>query len=102
MKRIKVYELFPTIKGFTNSVLGYSGSIVAIAAVSIKQAYYFGFNGVWADNDGRPLGIVWKYERGRPGGDHQLASGEWTYPNGGAPRHGDGVRAVTQFLESFS
>ena len=98
MKRVKVYELYPSANGFTNSTIGYRGHITAIAAVSIKQAYYFGHNEVWADNDARPIGIIWKYERGRPNGDRQVASGAWTYTQGEEPRHGVGVKAVARFL----
>ena len=59
---IKIYELYPTFHGYSNKTVEYrhEQGLMHIAASSIRQAYYFAHNDVWASEDA--CGIV---EKGR-------------------------------------
>lgn len=100
MKRKRVYELYPVPDGHSAQSVEYHGYMVAIAAVSIKQAFYFAYNFIWA-NVQEPLGILYKYQRDRENGDHLLPSGEWAYPMDGfhPPRHDEGITVIRTFLK---
>jgi len=95
-KQIRVYEIYPLGSGFTTKSVYYKGEIVAVAAVSIKQAYYFAANDEWAAVDAeQPTGIIWKYSKDN--GWYQVRPDKWT--NQWIPRHTDGVRTIRSFLK---
>lgn len=72
----RIYQLYPTLSGFSAKTIDYHGEQLHVAAVSIKQAMFFAHQSRWADSADNPLGIVEKYKRdaGAPG-DHWLWCG---------------------------
>ena len=76
----------------------YLGQFVDVAAVSIKQAFFFAGNRQWAEGPDGPAGIVEYYQRGAgPPGDHRLWCGCQIY--GGLFRHGDSGRTIREKME---
>jgi len=75
-----------------------------VSAVSLKQAFFFANNDIWVSEGSEGSegsdGILWKYQRGREQGDHLLPSGSWEFATL-APRHGEGVKAIRQFLSGL-
>lgn len=63
MSRKKIYELYPSRSGFSCNSKEYDGKFILVAAVSVKQAYYFAGNNIWAKNPNDPEGIVDVYNR---------------------------------------
>jgi hypothetical protein len=98
-KRIRVYELYMTLNGFTERSVAYQGFITAVSARSLKQALFFAHNGMWVKSTRCPLGIIWEYQKGRAGGDHLTPSGKWSYLQP-TPRSGSGVTDIRLFLKA--
>lgn len=96
MKRVKVYHLYPTMGGYTAKSIAYHGQYVAVAAVSIKQAYYFAHNDIWAESVERPAGKLYEYYRGS---GTKVFTGRWTAD--ARLKHGAGIRAIQQFMRQF-
>jgi hypothetical protein len=90
-KSVKVYELYPVGGGFSSKTIDYRGEIFAVAAVSIKQAYYFAGNRIWAEDATNPKGILWVYNKfNNPDTKYWNGSSGW----GLGPRHGAGKREI--------
>jgi hypothetical protein len=100
VKPIKVYELYPTVKGFSPKTDDYKGEIIAIVATSIKQAYYFAFNQVWVKNKKNPIGIIWTYNKRIAGPDHTFWDGTKCYGMC-EPRHGEGKKAILAWMNQM-
>lgn len=76
-KPLKIYTLYGSPGGSLSAKTSdYLGELMNVAAVSIKQAYYFAGNNKWAESPENPAGIVEYYRReaGAPG-DHFLWCG---------------------------
>lgn len=97
----KVYTLDPRpFGGFSNRLEDYDGVEYQIAAVSIKQAYYFAGREVWASDTEDPAGILSIYRRGAGGpGDHWLWDGCREY-GGKRFEHGTGKRAIAAAMRN--
>jgi len=98
----KVYELYPGGRsGFSNQTADYQGEIVAVAAVSNRQAHYLAHANVWASDPDNPRGILWRYSRGAGApGDHWLFTGARIYGLGGIGviRRNAGKRAIGAWM----
>ena len=94
---VRVHELFPGPGGLSNKAADYSGTIVAVAAMSSRQAHVLVHKDAWAKDPEHPLGILWKYRS-----DHQptyrLFTGETAY--GSQLRHGARKRAIVAWMRS--
>lgn len=97
-KRLRVYRLFPQWDGgFSTKTAHYNGRSLDVAAVSIRQAYYFAGNDVWAEGPESPAGVLQSYVRGqghlcwhtRRDPHHKCASFN----------HGDGKRAIVRSMK---
>jgi hypothetical protein len=53
---MRLYTLYPTIDGYSNKTIDYNGVELSIAAESIKRAFYFAYNDVWAEGPENPSG----------------------------------------------
>jgi hypothetical protein len=101
-RRTRLYEIYPAANrsGFSAQSVDYHGTIYLIAAISIKQAYYFAGNRVWADDADDPAGIVEIYTRnGRPEGWWSLWDGCHIH-HGIGIRHGAGKRAISTAMHT--
>lgn len=102
-KPVKVYELYPANGGLSVKTVDYHGLIIAVAAVSVKQAYYFASNNVWADKPEEPLGIIWTYDKWKNGPDHTFWNGTTGYGLTGygetSPQHGEGKKAISKWMK---
>lgn len=57
---VRAYALYPNERGgFSNRSVHYSGTIVLVAATSIKQAYALAHKGLRATDPDDPLGILY-------------------------------------------
>lgn len=64
-KPVKTYHLYGLPGGghLSNQMFDYRGQATAVAAVSIKQAFYYAHNNVWAEDPDNPRGILSVYNR---------------------------------------
>lgn len=62
-KRIRLYEIYPAGRGFSAQSSDYHGVIYKVAAVSIRQAYFFAGNYTWATDPNNPIGLVEVYNK---------------------------------------
>lgn len=97
-KPIRVYELYPSGDGFSVQTSDYEGKIIAVVASSIKQAYYYAYNNVWANDAKNPFGIIWTYNKWLIDYDHKFFDGTTGYGMGG-PQSGDRKRAIQRWME---
>jgi hypothetical protein len=97
---VRVYELYPVGGGYSVKTIDYEGVIYAIAATSVKQAYYFAYNEVWAKDAEKPRGILWKYNKWakEEGGDHTFFDGTKGWGEG-EPQHGDKKQVIIKWME---
>jgi hypothetical protein len=95
---VKLYELYPVPGGFSNQTADYSGTTVAVAATSNKQAHALAHKKAWATDPDNPLGVLWVYRKGESP-DHELFNGDRVY--GSQLRHGAGKRAVGAWMRAL-
>jgi hypothetical protein len=104
-KPVKVYELYLTGGGFSVKTIDYNGRVIAVAATSVKQAYYLAYNKVWAKDSEVPLGIIWTYNKWEKGPDHTFWNGTtgWGLDGYGAssPQHGEGKKAIIRWMKEM-
>jgi hypothetical protein len=97
--QIRVYELYPVpVGGFSNRTDDYSGTRVAVAASSSKQAHDLAGSDVWAAAPDEPLGILWVARRGEAP-DHRLFNGDRRYGN--HVGHGAGKQAIATWMRAI-
>lgn len=96
---IKVYDLYPRWGGFSVKTIDYFGTVLSVAATSVRQAYAVAYKEIWIDSDDvRPVGIVSIYCTGT---GTTLWCGCLGHDNmGGIVRHGDGITALRRAIES--
>lgn len=95
-KPLKVYQLYPRGRSFSDRSADYRGALVDVMATSALDARRFAASGRWADfEDERPLGVL--QEAGRDG--HHLACGCIIQQPPGFT-HGQGIRAVRECIAS--
>jgi hypothetical protein len=101
-KPVKVYELYPANGGLSVRTIDYRGEIMAVAAVSVKQAYYYASNDIWADNPDEPAGILWTYDKWESinGPDHTFWNGTKAYGGGGI-NHMDKKQAISRWMKEM-
>jgi hypothetical protein len=100
MARTKLYHLFGYPDELSARTVDYHGWMCSVAAVSIKQAYYFAGNRVWATDPEDPLGIVEIYNRGAGApGDHQMFDGCRIYGGLGL-EHGAGKSVIGRAMRA--
>lgn len=96
-KRLRVYRIFPRWDGgFSTKTADYRGAFYDVAAVSIRQAYYYAGRDVWAAGPDAPAGVLQMYRRDvgcvcwhDPSPHHKCASFS----------HGDGKQAITRAMK---
>lgn len=92
---IKVYHLYPTGSRYSTRVNDYCGTVVAVAATSIRQAYALAYNKRWIDPDARyPIGVVSIHHRD----GITLWCGCSGHHLGFGVEHMDGVTALRQAI----
>ena len=96
-KPIKVYELYPSNGGLSVKTIDYQGEIFGVASISVKQAYYFVYNKVWAYDIENPLGIIWTYNKWNDGPDTRFWNGATGY--GCGPRHNTGKKDISAWMK---
>lgn len=99
MTEVKVYELFPTEdEKFSLYAKDYNGRIIAVAAVSVKQAFFMAYSNMWADDPDNPLGIIWKYDKWRTDNNCQLFTGELCTDLVNIPRSDDDKKKIRNWM----
>jgi hypothetical protein len=89
----KIYELYPTLGGFSVKTIDYHGTLLKVAATSVRQAYAVAYKDVWINPaDDHPVGIVLIHRRNSPPSLWCGCSGHGV--TGGHVNHGDGIRAL--------
>lgn len=91
---IRTYQLYPTVNGYSNRSVDYRGTVVTIAAKSIKQAYYLAGNGIWFGDENAPVGILEWYRRGK-GSIYWSSRDEFTHQG----PHFDNNMSKTEIVE---
>ena len=99
VKSIRVYELYPTMSGFSVKTSDYGGIVFAVAAVSIKQAYYYAYQKTWAQDTENPLGVLWIYDKWLLGSGYDTTCFNGSKGYGmGTPQRGDGKRIISKWM----
>jgi hypothetical protein len=90
-RRLRVYELYETMFGFSARTWDYvrfKGPIVRVAARTIRQAYFLAGHGIWTDGPGSPGIVEVLDERDGPDGRWVCWNGQRGPAIGGRYRHG--------------
>lgn len=95
-KRIRVYELFPNGVSISCKTENYSGTVMAVAAGSIRQAYACAYNDSWINPKHRyPVGIISVHGR-----DQRPVL--WCGCEGYGPSHGAGITALRNMIDAHN
>lgn len=91
---MRIYTVFPTMRGLSTRTADYAGVEYVVAAVSIKQAYYLAGSRTWCEAVGAK-GLIEIYSRGS---GHQMWCGCVGHAGTGLG-HGDGVTKIRAAME---
>jgi hypothetical protein len=59
--KIRIFELYPTSKGFSPFTKYYNGSYVKVIAKNLRHALFLVYNDIYSDGDG--FGIIEIYDK---------------------------------------
>ena len=62
LMKIRVYELYPTIKGYSSFTKYYNGSYIKVIAASLRHALYLVYNEIYS-KDNNSFGIIETYNK---------------------------------------
>lgn len=96
----RIYTLFPKgFGGFSAQTIDYHGTLLRVAATSIRQAYAVAHKNVWINPaDQRPVGIVSEYDRAA--GTTLWCGCSGHSVTGGRVEHGAGIRALRAAIDA--